>query len=354
MDKIKSTLKKKLIIAGLVLFSVQLGVMGCAAILFGSQIMMLLPTAEVAFAEEYKLVGQAAKVNWAEMLIYDTVRFENEFEEADPKETVYDFLIIEYERREKEYYCVEKDEEGNCIEEDYKWVTAEHTWLAGKEAIEGKLRALGYRKLDFYEIMNTYEDLNKQEEYIIRFSGKDLEDLLDDFNQDQLEWANILIHESFIYEMYGYIFDLPANIPVAADVKFAWPTPTLREITSPYGWRIHPTEKTRLFHYGIDIAGTNAMGQPIIAVADGEVFQVNYTNTTAGYNLRIKHFDEEGNEWESRYSHMSQMIVRAGDQVKQGDVIGAVGNTGRSTGPHLHFELRFGGQLIDAYPYIKN
>ncbi len=352
MEKAKSTLKRKLIIAGIALLVIQLGLMGCMAILVGGQMMFFMPTAEVGIIEEYKLVGEATKVNWAEMLIYDTVRYENDFTEADPKETVYNFLIIEFERREKEYYCVEKDEKGNCIKEEYKWVTVEKSILHGKEKILGKLKQLGYENLDFYSTMEKYNQLNNDESLIIVFSGKDLEDLMDDFTPEQIEWANMLIEENFIFEMYGYVFDLPEHIPVAGG-KFAWPTPTLHNVTSPYGWRTHPVTGERKFHYGVDIAGPNAMGQPIISVADGIVFQVNYTNNAAGYNVRIKHIDEDGNEWQSRYCHMSHIGVKAGQQVKQGDVIGAVGNTGRSTGPHLHFELKFCGQLVDPYPYIN-
>lgn len=314
---------------------------------------MVLPAAELGMAEEYKQVGQASKISWSDMIIYDTVRFENELETADPKETVYEFLIIEYEQREKEYYCVLTDEDGNCLARGTRWITLEHQWLHGKNEIEGKLMELGYYGLDFFDVVSTYEKLNREEEFIITFSGKDLEDLMDDFTVDQIEWVNLLIEGNFIFEMYGEVFDLPEHIPVAGNVRFAWPTPTLNQVTSHFGWRVHPVTHERSFHYGVDISGPNAMGQPIIAIADGEVFQVNLTNTAAGYNLRIRHIDEEGNTWESRYCHMSQISVTPGDYVKQGDVIGAVGNTGRSTGPHLHLELKFEGQLVDPYPYIK-
>jgi|GEM_PF-2396148 len=350
----KKPFNKKLILFGLILFLIQITLMTCTALFFGTQINTLLPAAEIMFVEEYKQVGQKAMINWAEMLIYDTIRYDNNFEDVNPKETVFDFLVIEYERREK-VYSYTLDEEGNVIEEDYTWETVEKSFLYGKDTLKNKLRDIGYssKNYEFDEIVDAYKTLNNGESFIIIFSGKDLEDLMDSFTDDQLEWANLLISENYIFEMFGGVFDLPENIPVAGDVKFAWPTPTLRSVTSPYGWRIHPVKNVREFHYGIDIAGSNAMGQPIIAVRDGEVFQVNYTNTVAGYNVRIKHIDEEGNEWESRYSHMSQIIVKSGTLVKQGDVIGAVGNTGRSTGPHLHFELRFSGQLIDPYPYIN-
>ena len=349
------SMKKKLLLFGLILFLIQAAVMGCAAIFFGGQIMYLLPAAEVAFAEDYKLVGQKATVNWADMLVYDTVRYENDLEKANPRETVFDFLIIEFERREQHTEHT-YDDEGNLIDVDHYWVLVEKGFLYGKEFMRQKLNQWRFnaRNFEFDEIIDTYRGLNNGEEFIIRFSSKDIEDLMDSFTEDQIEWANLLISGNFVFEMYGEVFDLPTNIPVAGDVKFAWPTPTLKNITSHYGWRVHPVTNVKDFHYGMDIAGPNALGQPIISVADGVVYQVNYTNTTAGYNVRIKHIDEEGYEWESRYCHMSQINVEPGTYLRQGDVIGAVGNTGRSTGPHLHFELRFSGQLVNPYFYIEN
>ncbi|KAB3535639.1 M23 family metallopeptidase [Alkaliphilus pronyensis] len=356
MSIVKSYLKQKIIIAIIALLGIQISIMGCMAMLLGGNVIgNITPTADVAFAEEYKLVGHAAKVNWAEMLIYDTVRYENDFSEADPKETVYEFFGLDFEEREKEKYCVKVDEEGKCTKYETRWVTVEKRVVQGKEETFQLLDDLGYESdLSIFEITKIFIDLNKKDEYIIKFSGVGLEDLMTKLTADQIEWIYFLVSESFIFEMYGDIFDLPDHIPVAEDVKFAWPTPTLNIVTSPYGWRADPITNDRAFHYGIDISGENAMGEPIISIADGEIFQVNYSSSAAGYNVRVKHIDKEGYEWESRYCHMSQIQVVSGDKVKQGDVIGAVGNTGRSTGPHIHFELRFEGQLVDPYPYIKN
>ncbi len=348
-------LKKKLIQLGLLLFFMQFMLMSCVMIFSGGQMMAIMPAAEIIFAEEYKRVGQKAFVNWVDMLIYDTVRYDNDLDKAEPTETVFDFLIIEYEKREERTEYI-YDESGNLVWVYTYWVTLEKGFLQGKNQMKSKLNSWfsNARDYEFDEILDTFTRINNGEEYIIGFSSKDLEDLMVSFSEEQIEWVNLLIEGNFVYEMYGGVFDLPANIPVAGDVKFAWPTPTLRTITSHFGYRIHPVTSNREFHYGTDISGANAMGQPIISVADGVVYQVNYTNeSTAGYNVRIKHIDEEGNEWESRYCHMSQINVTVGAALRQGDVIGAVGNTGRSTGPHLHFELRFSGQLIDPYLYIN-
>lgn len=112
-------------------------------------------------------------------------------------------------------------------------------------------------------------------------------------------------------------------------------------ITSGYGWRFHPTDKEIKFHNGIDLAANS--GTPIHAVANGEVI-VSGWNNSAGNWVWIKHPVEENNDKDyiiSIYMHMNkQPNVRVGDKVKAGQVIGFVGSTGKSTGPHLHFELR--------------
>ncbi len=358
MDKLENKIKKKMIIIALsVLISIML-VLGFIFVLFGGIHMVsgILPTAYVETVQEYKELGSLTGIEWADMIIYDTVRYENDFDLADPSETAFEFFIVDYERFEKEYYCVEEDVEGNCIELDYKWVSAEKKMLRSKEAILRQLERLDYNtnNFDVRETINIFERLDKTKEYDIKFYSRDLEDLFVNLSEDEQEWANVLVSENFAHEMFGEVYDLPDHIPVIDGKFLAWPTPTLHTITSNYGWRVHPTEGTRLFHYGTDISGANAMGQPVISVADGEVIQVNYTeSSTSGLNIRISHIDEEGNEWQSRYSHLSQINVKTGERVSQGDVVGAVGNTGRSTGPHLHFELRFGGQLVDPYPYIR-
>lgn len=102
-------------------------------------------------------------------------------------------------------------------------------------------------------------------------------------------------------------------------------------ISSWFGWRIHPNDGGRNFHRGIDFA--HPQGTPILAIADGEVIFSGWHDSWGNY-VRIRH----GNGHCSLYAHNVSNSVRVGDQVKQGDVIGLVGSTGNSTGPHLHFE----------------
>lgn len=116
-------------------------------------------------------------------------------------------------------------------------------------------------------------------------------------------------------------------------------------VTSAYGWRIHPTMGDRRFHTGVDFAAPQ--GTPIYAIASGSVTSA-YYNTANGYMVTIAH----GNGYGSLYAHMTHYIVSVGDQVSQGQVIGYVGSTGWSTGPHLHFEVHVNGSAVNPMDYV--
>jgi len=105
-------------------------------------------------------------------------------------------------------------------------------------------------------------------------------------------------------------------------------------ITSLFGWRIHPISGSYSFHSGTDLGADQ--GTPVIAVTDGKVAIADFIG---GYGLTVV-LRHEQETHESLYAHMSQIFVKPGDEVTQGTVIGLVGSTGNSTGPHLHFEWR--------------
>ena len=117
------------------------------------------------------------------------------------------------------------------------------------------------------------------------------------------------------------------------------PLNTLR-ITSGWGWRIHPVLKYPKFHYGVDYGAPT--GTPVFAIADGEV---RFEGRGPAYGLYV--CVQHGNGRESRYSHLSRILVKKGQPVKQHQTIGLVGSTGRSTGPHLFFEILHDGKRID-------
>ncbi len=124
---------------------------------------------------------------------------------------------------------------------------------------------------------------------------------------------------------------------------FQWPVGG--SVTSGYGYRTHPIFGTRRLHRGLDISGST--GTPIAAANGGTVILAGW-NGGYGKAVVISH----GSGITSLYAHQSQIAVSVGDTVSRGDIIGYVGSTGQSTGPHLHFEIRSNGTAVDPRPYL--
>lgn len=135
-----------------------------------------------------------------------------------------------------------------------------------------------------------------------------------------------------------------AAVPSSAAGMFIWPT-TSRTITSPYGYRYHPISGTYKFHSGIDIGA--GYGSPVYAAAAGTA-TVSYDSGGFGNYVTINH----GNGYSTLYGHMSSVVVSSGSYVSQGQVIGYVGSTGASTGPHLHFNVYYNGSLTNPMNYF--
>lgn len=123
------------------------------------------------------------------------------------------------------------------------------------------------------------------------------------------------------------------------------PVETVR-LTSSFGMRDHPVTGRRAAHKGIDLAAPT--GTPIHAAADGIISRASWFG---GYGLYIS--IEHGGQIETRYGHMSRLNVADGQRVAKGDIIGFVGTTGRSTGPHLHYEVRVNGEAVNPVPYMQ-
>ena len=117
------------------------------------------------------------------------------------------------------------------------------------------------------------------------------------------------------------------------------------QLTSNYGMRTHPVLGGRRKHTGIDLAAPT--GTPIYATADGVIGRADWYSSYGLY-ISINH----GASMETRYAHLSRLAVAAGDNVRKGDLIGYVGSTGRSTGPHLHYEVRVDGLAVNPIPYM--
>lgn len=127
---------------------------------------------------------------------------------------------------------------------------------------------------------------------------------------------------------------------------FAWPCPAYTRISSEYGTRMHPTLGVEKFHNGVDLAAP--AGSDILAAYKGTVIGAGY-NSSMGNYVMIDH----GSELYTIYMHASALYVKSGQNVSKGDVIAAVGTTGRSTGNHLHFGVRLNGSYVNPMNYIK-
>jgi len=145
-----------------------------------------------------------------------------------------------------------------------------------------------------------------------------------------------------------------ANLHIQYDraqgkLVFLWPMPAPHVITDPYGPRINPFTHQHEIHTGVDIAEPS--GTPIHAAAAGVVafvgWQNGYGNCTILYHGKV-----DGQDYYTLYAHQSKLGVTAHETVDQGQVIGYVGMTGWATGPHLHFEIRIGGNPVDPMPYL--
>jgi murein DD-endopeptidase MepM/ murein hydrolase activator NlpD len=120
-------------------------------------------------------------------------------------------------------------------------------------------------------------------------------------------------------------------------------------LTSTFGYRKDPFTKTRRAHHGIDLAGQ--YGLKIYATGDGVVDIAGYNRHGYGNEIVVDH----GFGYESRYAHLQEIYVESGDKVCRGQVIGTLGSSGRSTGPHLHYEIRFFNKAINPmYCYYED
>ena len=126
----------------------------------------------------------------------------------------------------------------------------------------------------------------------------------------------------------------PLGMPGNGNSSLLFPLSIAAEITSPFGWRTHPVSGYGRFHTGTDLGAP--MGTPVLAAYAG---QVAIADWLGGYGLTVV-LNHKKESQETLYGHLSELFVKPGEFVKQGDTIGRVGSTGMSTGPHLHFEIR--------------
>jgi murein DD-endopeptidase MepM/ murein hydrolase activator NlpD len=138
--------------------------------------------------------------------------------------------------------------------------------------------------------------------------------------------------------------DMLASIPSIQPVA----NEDLTSTAGGFGWRIHPIHKIQKFHAGMDFMAKT--GTPVHATGDGRVVFADYATNGYGRYVVLDH----GYDYKTLYAHLSEIRVRTGQRVKRGDIIGLVGNTGLSAGPHLHYEVHKGDEPVDPVNFFFN
>ena len=137
-----------------------------------------------------------------------------------------------------------------------------------------------------------------------------------------------------------------SSTPPSSGESFKFPMSYCTMLTSSYGYRVHPITGNYSFHNGVDLAA--GQGTPIYATKSGVVSTATY-NYAYGYYVVVNHLDG----YSSLYGHMTHYTVSEGEYVDRGEVIGYVGSTGYSTGPHLHFTIYYNGNTVNPMNYIS-
>ena len=194
--------------------------------------------------------------------------------------------------------------------------------------------------------------------------GMEYEEMMEQSEDEQAQLAKEIANKKDEYDKAKYQEWLATSIPPTTKPKapssssggstssntvggITWKVPIkYTAFTSPFGWRTHPISGTRKFHYGVDLAAPT--GRPIYATRSGTVDTATY-GSSAGYYVQINH----GDGYKSIYMHMTHYIVKRGQHVSQGQVIGYCGSTGGSTGPHLHFGISYRGSYVNPANYIR-
>jgi murein DD-endopeptidase MepM/ murein hydrolase activator NlpD len=206
--------------------------------------------------------------------------------------------------------------------------------VLGAEPIEKSVRNAGIGGSDRYA---DIKDLNLDHEDIVISLNEKVDQLRRKVYIESKSQDEVVILAENKEKLYAAI---PAIQPISNKQLVA--------LASGFGIRIHPVYKLRKMHTGIDFAAS--IGTPIYATADGKVISVDVKFSGYGKMVEIDH----GFGYRTRYAHMHEFAVRSGQNIKRGDLIGYVGNTGLSTAPHLHYEVLINGSQVDPVHYFYN
>ncbi len=208
---------------------------------------------------------------------------------------------------------------------------------------------LNYYSAQFMELKSTISSLKKAEGELSRlFSFKTKEQVLTNLDTSDSGSIDMETLREQIRLSMETVSEIKDFLSQQKDIFLATPNgwPVDGHVTSQFGERNHPRSGELSFHTGIDIAAES--GSPVRATADGVVSFAGWSG--AGGNLAAV---EHGFGFSTYYAHNRMVVVKVGQKVKRGEIIGYVGSTGNSTGPHLHYEIMSDGKIINPMKYIQ-
>lgn len=239
------------------------------------------------------------------------------------------------------------------LKEENKNLKSELTELNRRlDASISVMDAIAARDNNFYRIMLQADPITDARRYaglentfnLTQFNSLDDASLVEDVNNkmkmlERQLYSQIMSFDTLrtiASEQQDRILHIPSIQPISSS--------DMKTMASGYGYRVDPIYGTAKFHEGMDFSA--AVGTPVYATGDGVVKQTGW-NSGYGNSIEIDH----GYDYLTRYAHLSKSYVTRGQQIKRGDLIGLVGSTGKSTGPHLHYEVRYKNRAMNPVHY---
>jgi murein DD-endopeptidase MepM/ murein hydrolase activator NlpD len=247
-------------------------------------------------------------------------------------------LILKNELQEMEFYynsLSEKVDQLSLLAEEMA-VRDDNIYrsVLGSEPLDPAVRNAGIGGADRYSEFRNKKFAGKDKILQITKSVDQLRRKLYIESKSQDEVVDLAREKEKLFSA------IPAIRPLRSD--------EISHLASGYGMRIHPVYKVRRMHPGIDFSAP--VGTPIYATADGVIQKVEFSFSGYGKMIDIDH----GFGYMTRYAHMHGFAVKKGQRIKRGELIGYVGNTGLSTGPHLHYEVHINGKVVNPVYYFFN
>lgn len=244
------------------------------------------------------------------------------------------YVSQDYEKINRQYEVIKNENNAQKAKIDY--------FSSKSEEIENRIAKLKELEDIITKAIDPKAITKESTQIVSRSADRDL--FMPEVDETDIKFVDELLsaQEKNIDELF---YNIQGKITALERIPNRMPTSG--RLTSPFGERIHPVSKRVDFHSGIDLA--NDTGTNIYASASGIVL-FSDVNGTYGNMIIISH----GNGYSTVYAHLSKQLVKSGTQVKKGDLIGKMGNSGRSTGSHLHFEIRENGTPINPYNILNN